>query len=423
MKDTSGQDVVLTPKNKTKQRLMIASVTVLLTVTAATFAAPKFNNLFSSDMAISAEQLRFGVVSRGDLQRDIAVQGQVVSANSPTLYSPSAGNVSLHVKAGDRVTKGQLLLQIDSPLLANRLDQERASLEELKLGVERQQIFNKTTLLNNQQSIELAAVNLELQSKNMSRANQSMKHQVISREEFEQNEAELKKTKLAYSHAKQGFDLQVESLAFELKTKKLQLERQQYVVDDLNRQIRELTLLSPLDGIIGLVNIREKDLVAINSALITVVDLSDFEVEVNIPENYADDLGVGLITEISFNGQVHQGELTAISPEVNNGQVVGRMRFTNGSPSGLRQNQRVNARVLIETRKNVLKLRRGQFVESGGGKIAYLVTENNATKTKITVGVRSLGEVEITSGLKEGDRVVISSIDAFNSNQSVFISN
>jgi len=363
------------------------------------------------------------VVSRGDLQRDIAVQGQVVSANSPTLYSPSAGNVSLHVKAGDRVTKGQLLLQIDSPLLANRLDQERASLEELKLGVERQQIFNKTTLLNNQQSIELAAVNLELQSKNMSRANQSMKHQVISREEFEQNEAELKKTKLAYSHAKQGFDLQVESLAFELKTKKLQLERQQYVVDDLNRQIRELTLLSPLDGIIGLVNIREKDLVAINSALITVVDLSDFEVEVNIPENYADDLGVGLITEISFNGQVHQGELTAISPEVNNGQVVGRMRFTNGSPSGLRQNQRVNARVLIETRKNVLKLRRGQFVESGGGKIAYLVTENNATKTKITVGVRSLGEVEITSGLKEGDRVVISSIDAFNSNQSVFISN
>ncbi|MGB0833500.1 MAG: efflux RND transporter periplasmic adaptor subunit [Psychrobium sp.] len=423
MRDTSGQDVVLKPKSKRGRTLAIVGVAVLLSATAVGFAAPQFNELFSSDMSISSEQLRYGVVTRGDLQRDIAVQGQVVAANSPTLYSPSSGNVSLHVKAGDRVTKDQLLLQIDSPVLTNRLDQEQASLEELKLAVERQQIHNKTTLLNSQQSIELAAVNLELQSKNMSRAKQSMKHQVISREEFEQNQAELKKTQLAYTHAKEGLILQKESLAFELKTKELQLERQQFVVDDLKRQIDELTLRSPLDGIIGLVNIREKDLVAINAPLITVVDLSDFEVEVNIPENYADDLGVGLSTEISLNGQEHRGELTAISPEVNNGQVVGRMRFVDGSPSGLRQNQRINARVLIETRTNVLKVRRGQFIETGGGRIAYVVNNNSANKTNIVVGARSLSEVEIVSGLQEGDRVVISSTDAFNGNQSVFIAN
>ena len=423
MRDTSGQDVVLKPKNKRKQRLIYTGAAMLLSVAAVGFAAPQFNELFSSDMSISSEQLRYGVVTRGDLQRDIAVQGQVVAANSPTLYSPSSGNVSLHVKAGDRVSEGQLLLQIDSPILTNRLDQEKASLEELKLAVERQQIQNKTTLLNNQQSIELAAVNLELQSKNMSRAKQSMKHQVISREEYEQNQAELKKTQLAYTHAKQGLILEKESLAFELKTKQLQLDRQQFVVDDLQRQINELTLRSPLDGIIGLVNIREKDLVAVNAPLITVVDLSDFEVEVNIPENYADDLGVGLSTEISLNNQMYAGELTAISPEVNNGQVVGRMRFVDGSPSGLRQNQRINARVLIETRSNVLKVRRGQFVETGGGRIAYLVTANNAVKTDIVVGARSLSEVEIISGLQEGDRVVISSTDMFSGNNTVFISN
>lgn len=423
MRDTSGQDVVLKPQNKTKQRLMIAGAVALAISTISIYAAPKFNNLFSSDMAISAEQLRFATVSRGDLQRDIAVQGQVVSANSPTLYSPTAGNVALHVKAGDRVAKGQLLAQIDSPVLTNLLDQEKASLEQLSLEVERQQIHNKTTILNNKQTIELAAVNFELQKKNMSRAKQSMKHQVISLEEFQQNEAELKKFELQYSHAKQGLSLQQESLAFELKTKKLQLERQQYVVNDLNRQIAELDLTSPLDGIVGLVNVREKDQVANNAALITVVDLTDFEVQVNIPENYADDLGVGLRTEINLNGQSYGGELTAISPEVNNGQVIGRMKFNDGSPQGLRQNQRVNARVLIETRTDVLKLRRGQFVESGGGRIAYLVNDENATKTPIVIGARSLSEVEIVSGLKEGDKVVISSIDAFNGNPNVYIAN
>lgn len=423
MRDTSGQDVVLAPKSKLKSRLIIAAIAVSLLGAVTVFALPKLDSVLSSNMTVSAQQLRFATVVRGDLERDIAVQGQVVSANSPTLYSPTAGNVSLSVKAGDRVTLGQLLAQIDSPVLTNQLAQENASLESLQLEVERQHIFNKTTLLDNQQAIELAAVNLELQKKNMLRAQESMQHQVISLQEFEQNEAELKKFVLEHSHAKQGLQLRVESLAFELKAKQSQLVRQQFVVDDLDRQLRELSLISPLDGIVGMVNIREKDLVAVNAPLITIVDLSDFEVEVNIPENYADDLGVGMTTEINFNGQSHQGELTAISPEVNNGQVVGRMRFIDSSPSGLRQNQRVNARVLIEKRQDVLKLRRGQFIESGGARIAYKIDQDTAVKTGIKIGARSLAEVEILSGLKEGDKVVISSIDVFNGNTNIYIAN
>ena len=217
--------------------------------------------------------------------------------------------------------------------------------------------------------------------------------------------------------------LEKENLEFELKTRQLQLDRQQYVVDNLARQVAELGIASPIDGIIGSVAIREKDNVSRHAPLITVVDLSAFEVEVDIPENYADDLGVGLATEISFNGGTHAGELTAISPEVSNGQVVGRMRFVGETPAGLRQNQRINARVLIESRDNVLKVRRGAFVESGGGRVAYIVDQQTAQRTAIQLGARSIGEVEILAGLEEGDRVVISSLDQFNGNQRIYLTN
>ena len=105
------------------------------------------------------------------------------------------------------------------------------------------------------------------------------------------------------------------------------------------------------------------------------------------------------------------------------GQVVGRIRFSNQDAVKLRQNQRVNARILIESKKDVLKLNRGAFVESGGGRIAYVVDKDNAFKKDVTLGVRSIAEVEVIAGLKEGDTVVISSISEFNNQQQIYLSN
>jgi HlyD family secretion protein len=153
-----------------------------------------------------------------------------------------------------------------------------------------------------------------------------------------------------------------------------------------------------------------------------LVDLTAFEIEINIPESYADDLTLGLGAEIMVNNKAHEGQLTAISPEVTNGQVTGRIRFTGDTPSGLRQNQRLSASVLIESRANVLKVKRGAFVQSGGGNTIYKVDGDSATRTAIQLGARGLSDVEILSGLDDGDEVIISSIDAFNRAELVFIS-
>ena len=423
LRDTSGQDRVIDPGSTRKKLFVKVGVAFLVLAALVAYAAPKYNSLFSSDLTISKERLRFATVTRGDLQRDIGVQGRVVAANSPTLYSTAPGIVSLFIKAGDTVKAGQVLAEVDSPELKSRYDQELATLEQLALEVGRQKIVMKTTQLNNQQQIEMSAVNLEAAEVNKKRAEISIEDALISKKEFEEKVAEFKRAALSHNHAKQNFDLQEESMQFELKSKQSQLDRQQFVVNDLKRQVDELSLKAPTNGIIGSVNVREKDSVAANTSLITVIDLSVFEVEVNIPENFADDLGVGLAAEINFNGTMYTGHIVAISPEVNNGQVVGRLRFDENNIANLRQNQRVNARILIESKENVLKVRRGAFVESGGGRIVYRLNENNANRHNVTLGARSIGEIEIVSGLKEGDQIVVSSIDVFNNRDKIYLSN
>ena len=423
MRSTSGQDRVIEKASLPYRKTIVGIAIALFMVITLVYAWPSLTRLFSADQTISQAQLRFAKVKIGDLQRDVSVQGKVIAANSPTLFAPTSGIVSLQIKAGDKVQDGQILASIYSPELTSELSQEESTYDQLTIEVGRHRIQIKSSLLNNQQAIELALVNLEASKVEKNRAELSIKDSLISRRELEEKVASFKRADLAYRHALQNHQLQKESMEFDLKSKQSQLERQEFVVTDLRRQVANLSIISPTGGIIGSINIREKDTVALNAPLLTIIDLSIFEVEVKIPENYADDLGIGLKTEISLNGQTHMGEVTAISPEVFAGQVVGRIRFAKADLTGLRQNQRVTARVLIESKENVLKVKRGAFVESGGGRIAYVVNNQRATKRKIQLGARSLGEVEVLSGLDQGDEIIISSISQFNDNELISITN
>jgi HlyD family secretion protein len=192
------------------------------------------------------------------------------------------------------------------------------------------------------------------------------------------------------------------------------VSRQQLVVDELQRRVDDLSIHSPVNGIVGNVEVNQKEVVSQNTPLITVVDLTAFEVEVRIPEAYADDLGIGLFGEVQYNGASYRGELVSLSPEVVNSEVVGRIRFSAESPPGLRQNQRVTVRILMDELIDVLKLQRGSFAESSGGRTAFVMTENGlAERRAIRLGARSASEVEIVSGLSEGEQVIISSIAEF----------
>ena len=143
------------------------------------------------------------------------------------------------------------------------------------------------------------------------------------------------------------------------------------------------------------------------------------ELELQVPEVFAHDLAIGMPAEIVDGEKKYTGALSAVSPEVVEGQVVARVRFGDDKPAGLRQSQRLTTRILIDEHPNVLMVERGSFVDSGAGRVAYVVRGNVAERTAIQVGATSLNAVEIVSGLKEGDRIVISGTDEFKSAQRV----
>ncbi|WP_026374806.1 efflux RND transporter periplasmic adaptor subunit [Aestuariibacter salexigens] len=426
--DTSAQDVVLT-KTSTKRPIWIGAAIVLIALAMLFYVGPTVSKWSSSDTSVSAERLRFATVQRGDLVRDLSVQGRVVAAVSPKLYAPAQGTITYTVDAGDSVSKDQILATIDSPELTNQLKQEQASLAESEMALDRQRIQAKKQALENQKAVDMAKVALTAAEREKRRADKAWESQSISNIDYEKAQDDLQNAKLVYQHAVQDANLNKESLAFELKAMELQTERQSLLIEELSRKVEQLTVRSPVDGIVGNLAFEQKNQVAQDTSIMSVVDLTEFEMEVAIPESYADDLAIGMAAEVSLNGETHPAQLVTISPEIENNQVTGRVRFAaidrSGNsvqpPQGLRQNQRLTTRILMENRDDVLMVQRGQFLESGGGRVAYKVEQGIARRISIETGARSLSSVEILGGLNIGDTIVISSTDQFNGADAVLI--
>jgi len=412
IRDTSAQDVAIERRGGPRwlKWLLPAAVAALL----AGALLSLLTTWLSAEASISAERIRMAVVERGDLVRDLNVQGRVVAAVSPTLYSPATGTVTLQVQPGDEVNLDQVLAVVDSPEVRSLFLQEQSTLDRLQAELEREKIQARKAQFKSQQVIDLANVKLTAAEREMRRAEESIQTNAISQIDYERARDELARARVEHTHAVQDARLEGESLSFEAQTRQLAVDRQGLVVEELRRRVEDLAVRSPVVGIVGNVAVTQKAVVDKNAPLITVVDLSAFEVEVRIPETYADDLGIGMGAEVQHNFAGYRGELVSLSAEVINNEVTGRIRFTGEPPPGLRQNQRVTVLVMMDELRDVLKLQRGSFTDAGGGRVAFVVGDDGiAEKRPIELGVRSVAEVQILSGLSEGDRVIISSIAEF----------
>ena len=411
----------LAPRDPRRKWLALAGIAVVA-IALIVLAAPAVQRWANATVSVPAERVRTAVVQRGDLVRDVSVQGRVVAAVSPTLYASASGTITLNVEAGEQVEAGEVLAVVNSPELNNQLQQAEASLSQRRLQLERQRIESRQQALERRKAADLAEVAVIAARREQRRAEQAREKGVIPEIDYEKAQDDLQNAELAFDHAVADANLYDERLSFELRASEFEVNTQELVVEDLRRQVADLSIKSPVNGIVGDLLVDQKAAVSRDMPVMAVVDLTRFEIDAMIPESYADDLAIGMTAEITIGGQRYAGQLVAVSPEVVNNQVASRVRFVDDGPTGLRQNQRLTTRILLAEHKDVLMVQRGQFLDSGGGRLAYVVADDRvATRRQIRTGAYSLGAVEVVSGLEAGETIVISNLDPFRGADTVLL--
>ncbi|GGZ64627.1 ABC transporter permease [Lysobacter xinjiangensis] len=421
IRDTSGQDVRVStaqPGRGRRRLLLIGGLAALGLVLAFGVAAR-----FTGSRSVDVQRLRIAEVTRGTLVRDASVNGRVVAAVSPTLYSPVAATVAFEKRAGDTVKKGEVIARLISPELQSELARERSTLQQLEAQSGTARIAASRSRLDAKREADEAAIALQAAERDLSRIERGFKGGALAEIDYLRAQDALKSAQVRHRNAVRAAQLTGTSAGFSVQTSAEEAQRQRLVVAEMQRRVAELEVRAPMDGVIGTTLVADRAVVPANTAILTVVDLSRLEVELEVPETYAEDLGLGMTAQVQIGATTANATISSISPEVVNRQVLARVRFADSKqPPGLRQNQRVTARVLIEERPNVLMVERGPFVDQGGGRYAYFVDGDSAAKRPIRVGATSISSVEILDGAKPGDRIVVAGTDLFGDAEKISLS-
>ena len=409
LQGTAGQDAPVTEAIASKLRrdrnrqYVVVSTAAALALIALAWVAHAW--LYSSHV-IPAGRLRIATVQKGHYVRDVAARGTVVAAVNPTLFAVAAGTVSYPVHAGETVHKDEVLAIVASPDLQNEYQRERATLDSLDAALARQQIEIRRQLLTSHSQADLAQVAIRAAERELKRAQWAWTIHAMSEHDYQHAVDEVSTAKLNFDHARETAGLDRDSVALDLKTRRLERDRQALVVDGLKQRIDELSVRSPVEGMVANLAQPEKAHVATSAPLLTVVDLSDFEIEFTVGESFASDIKPGMSTDITLGAHTVSGTVTAISPEVRQSEVTGRVKF-NAPERDLRQNERVSLRIILDERDGVLKFERGGDIDELTHTV-YVTRADVATRTPVQLGAAAVSEIEVLRGLAPGDQVIIS---------------
>jgi HlyD family secretion protein len=420
IRNTSAQDVTRDTPVRPWFRRRVVQITAAGLLAAVLMVFWLARAWFESSSVASLQNLEVATVTRGNFVDDVAARGTVIAAVSPTVYATAPGTVSYQVHAGDRVAKGQVLAQLSSPELDNQYERERTTLESLDAALAQQRVQLRQELLENRQKADLAAVTMSQQLRELQRLQAAWKLRLIPEYQYEAAYDTYSIARLDFENAKQNDQLERSRILLDLRTRQLARNSQALLVEGLKQRLDELTVRSPVSGMVAQLGQADQTHVARSAPLVTVVDLSALAIQFQVAESLSDGIKPGQPADITLDGQTVKGVVTAVSPDVQDGWVTGRARFAGSQPAGLRQNEQAAVRIVLGRHDDVLKVERGAFLSPETNHV-YVLRGNEALRVPVELGGASISEIEVLRGLAAGDRIVISDTSAFNDANEVRI--
>ena len=417
----------------TKKKAFIG-VGVVALLGAIAFANIKFKK--SDGLTVNTEK-----VQKRNLEALVSASGKIQPKRSVNISADTMGKVtSLSVNEGDRVTKGQFLLEIDPRNLRNRVESGEASLQAQRSQQEGLRL-----------SLESARVNLKAAQDAFRRQQELMKGGLTTREAYERAENEVKVRETELRTQEQS-----------VKTQALRYEQERASLESARYDLSRVRLESPINGIVTRRNIEEGETAVTGTmnnpgtVLLTIADMSVIEAEVDVDETEIPNVALGQTAKVTIDampGKTFTGKVTEIgnSPIQVSGQTAAGQATNfkvvltlDGEIPEVRPGFTCTAEITTATRSNSVAVpiqamtvremvvdAKGDIVREpvpAGNKPAprrtgpvelkegqsrkelegvFLVRDGRAHFEPVKTGIAGDKYFEVLNGLKDGDEVVI----------------
>jgi HlyD family secretion protein len=358
---------------------------------------------------------RLAKVTRGDVARSVVATGKIQPITKVEVKSKASGIVEkLYVDINYRVKKGQELAQLDQQEIVAQVEAQRAQLASAEANVGTYEANIE------QDKVNAAAPDLPMYKVTLDRNLEMQKEGIVSRQTLDDANREYQAalTRRDSSKAQIGVD------TAKLKQARAQVLQSQASLKQLEEQLGYTTIVAPMDGVILSRDVEIGD--AVSSILVlgstatlvmTEGDVNEVYVDGKVDEADIAHVYMGQPARIkveSFRDRTFNGKVTKISPmgvEKDNVTTF-EVRVSINNPNGeLKALMTANAEILLDEHKGVLTVPENAVtydnLKNASVEIPDKSQKDGTRKVPITVGLSNGSVTEITSGLKEGDPVVL----------------
>ena len=364
--------------------------------------------------SVSRSSLRTAVVERGPVQATISASGVVVPEYEQTLSSPADTRVlAVLRKPGERLTKGQPILELDASEVKLALEQMKKDLS-LKANQKTQLTIDMgRTIGDLDGQLRIKDLRLEYLKSRTVQQQKMFELGGISKDQFDQVKLEeqiamIERQELDSSihNTKQSLQNQLLGLLTEINT----LERGRA---DIERQVEMLACKATRDGILTYVDQTVGAVIHKGDVMAKIADLSSYRVGATTSDIHAQQLAAGLPVRVQVNETTIDGMISSIDPTIENGILRFDVGLRGRTDTLLRPNLRVDVFVLLSTRNEGLRVPKGPFVSNDGAQDLFVIREGKAVRVPVRIGVTSFDSVEVLDGLNVGDEVIISDMKEY----------
>lgn len=401
-------------------------IIILIVVVIAIGIAGYFGYQRLTASAATTQRLPTTPVTRGSLVATVATAGNVAAVRSASLAFDISGHVSkVNVQVGDSVKAGQVLMELDTRDLQFALRNAQAQLASAQANYDaakQKNDQNPQQLLVTKAALDKAIGALQTAQGNYNAV--AWRNDILST----QQAAALASATADYQAALGNFKISAATINDSaLKTAASSLAQAQVSVDQAQNNIDKAKLTAPFDGVVAAVNYNVGDTVggsggstsssgisvSASGAGVVLADPTQLQVKVTLAEVDVAKVKLGQTAQMTLDavpGGTFTAKVSAIGPvpTITSGVVnyPVYLSVTNPDPA-IRPGMTANLSIEVDRRDNVLLIPTRAVRTQGNQKLVTVQYKGQNIQTPVTTGLSSDTQIEIVSGLNEGDEVVV----------------
>jgi HlyD family secretion protein len=408
----SAMDRRLERRLITPWRLSLAAGTAAL-VGLAAYAYVELGG--ARTLTVGTERVTVARVAHGTFREYIPLTGNVVPRTTVYLDAVEGGQITaVHVEEGAFVTRGQPLVTFKNTNLELQVIGAEAQLtEQLNLLSTTRQNFEQSRLRNQREAIEID-YQLDRLMRELARRQPLLATGGTTQAQLDDLEAELTRYRSLRLPVRQQLALDEEFSAN-------QLTRMSDSLDAMNRNLAvargnlaNLVIVAPIDGQLTSLEANPGESKARGQRVGQVDEQGAFKVSTFVDEFYLARVAVSQLAEVEIDGKRYVLEVAKEYPGVRDRQFEIDLKFTGDAQPPLRRGQTVRIRLEIGQPAETLMLANGAFYDDTAGQWVFVVDDDGdfAERRAVRFGRRNPEGIEVLEGLREGERVIVSSYES-----------